>query len=132
MSKVIPYLTVSDSRAALDFYQTVFGATVVDGELYEMEDGRIGHLSMKIGDAHLYISDEFPEMGVLSPTTRGGATSAVVIHVDDTDATYATALANGANAERPPANQMGFRSAWFHDPWGHRWSPTSAEKPELD
>lgn len=126
---IIPYLAVHDARAAIDFYGTVLGATTVDGELFEMEDGRIGHATLAVGDARLYVSDEYPEMNVQGPVARGGTTVAIVIHVADADETYAAALAAGATAERPVENQHGFRSGWFVDPWGHRWSPTSAEKP---
>ena len=95
-----------------------------------MDDGRIGHASMHIGDAHFYLADEFPEMGIVSPPTLGGSTMAIVINVADADDTYAHAVAAGAIEERPVANQHGARSGWFKDPWGHRWSPTSAARPD--
>ncbi len=122
---IIPYLAVDDARAAMAFYATVFGAAPVDGELFEMDDGRIGHVTLEVGDARFYLSDEYPEMNVQGPKARGGTTVAIVIHVDDADATLATALQAGAEPERPVENQHGARSGWFQDPWGHRWSPTS-------
>ncbi len=128
---LVPYLSVTDSRAAMAFYAEVFGA-VQYGELFEMGDGRIGHAMMTIGDQLVYMADEFPEMNILAPTTRGGGTVAMVVHVDDCDETYRHALDAGATAERPPTNQHGHRSGWFVDPWGHRWSPTSAVKPGVD
>ncbi|MGH1492085.1 MAG: VOC family protein [Acidimicrobiales bacterium] len=127
---IIPYLAVHDARAAMEFYATVFGATVVDGELFEMDDGRIGHVTLAIGAARIYVSDEYPEMNVTGPIARGGTTVAIVIHVADADETYGDALAAGATAERPVENQHGARSGWFVDPWGHRWSPTSTAKPQ--
>lgn len=118
---ITPYLAVDDARAAIEWYGTVFGATLVDGELYE--DGeRIGHASLKIGSADLYVSDEYPELGAESPARLGGSTVAVVIDVEDVDVAWQTAVDAGATADRPPADQMGFRSCWFKDPWGHRWS----------
>ncbi|MEM7094491.1 MAG: DUF3291 domain-containing protein [Actinomycetota bacterium] len=125
---LIPYLTVGDSRAALLFYGEVFGASQ-SGELFEMDDGRIGHAEMTIGDHVFYMADEFSEMKLASPANAGTNSVSIVIHVDDADAVYAHALEAGATGERAPANQHGFRSGWFVDPWGHRWSPTSAEKP---
>ncbi|MEM9204604.1 MAG: VOC family protein, partial [Actinomycetota bacterium] len=121
----IPYLTVGDSRAALQFYAEVFGA-VRTGELFEMDDGRIGHAEMTIGDQLIYLADEFSEMNLASPAAQGSNSVSIVIHVDDCDAVYAHAVQAGATGERPPADQHGFRSGWFVDPWGHRWSPTSA------
>lgn len=125
-TKMIPYLAVTDGRAAIDFYSEVFGAAVVEAELFEMDDGRLGHASLTIGeDASLYVSDEFPEMNILAPVTRGGSSAAVVIHVANADETIAAAVAAGATLERSAENQHGARSGWFADPWGHRWSPTS-------
>ena len=126
-TQLIPYLSVDDARAAVDFYTEVFGAQL-DGELFEMGDGRIGHATLKIGESTLYLADEFPEMNIIGPIGRGGTSVAVVINVADADETYAHALAAGATAERPVENQHGFRSGWFQDPWGHRWSPTSPAK----
>ena len=125
----IPYLTVGNSRSALDFYAEVFGAER-QGELFEMPDGQIGHAEMAIGDQIFYMADEFSEMNLASPATAGSNSVSLVIHVDDCDAVYEHAVAAGATGERPPANQHGFRSGWFVDPWGHRWSPTSAVRAD--
>jgi uncharacterized glyoxalase superfamily protein PhnB len=123
----VPYLTVGDSRAALQFYAEVFGAERT-GELFEMDDGRIGHAEMTIGDQVFYLADEFVEMKLQAPAALGTNSVSIVIHVDDCDAVYDHALLAGATGERPPADQHGFRSGWFVDPWGHRWSPTSGAK----
>jgi uncharacterized glyoxalase superfamily protein PhnB len=122
---LIPYLTVGDARAALQFYAEVFGAEP-QGEVFEMDDGRIGHAELNVGGQSLYLADDFPEMDLVHPAGHGGPRSvALVIHVDDCDAVYHHALAAGATSERPPSDQHGFRNGWFVDPWGHRWSPTS-------
>ncbi len=124
---LIPYLTVGDGRAALQFYEEVFGAEHT-GELFEMDDGRIGHAELIVGGHQMYLADDFPEMNLVHPKGHGGPTSmALVIHVDDCDAVFDHAISAGATAERPPANQHGFRIGWFVDPWGHRWSPTGPE-----
>jgi len=124
---LIPYLTVGNARAALDFYQEVFGARP-QGENFEMDDGRIGHAELSIRGQTLYLADDFPEMNLVHPAGHGGPTSmALVIHVDDCDAVYAHALSAGGDAEREPSNQHGFRIAWVRDPWGHRWSLTGPE-----
>ncbi len=120
----VPYLCVDDARAAIEFYKAVFGAEVVEGEFFEMDDGRIGHVTMRIGDAVFFVSEEFPELEVVSPRTLGGTTMAVVIQVDDADATFAAAVEHGATPQREPEDQHGGRSGWIKDPWGHRWSPT--------
>ena len=124
---LIPYLTVGDSRAALQFYAEVFGAERT-GELFEMDDGRIGHAEMTIDGQLFYLADEFAEMNLHAPASQGSNSVSIVINVADADTTYDHALLAGATGERPVADQHGFRSGWFVDPWGHRWSPTSAAK----
>lgn len=130
MSRIVPYLAVSDAKAAIAFYTDVFGASIVEGEYYEMDDGQIGHASLSIDGQLLYLSDEFPELGAHSPTSLGGATAAVVIEVGDADEVWQRAVDAGASPDRPPANQMGFRNGWVTDPSGHRWSIQGPEKPE--
>jgi uncharacterized glyoxalase superfamily protein PhnB len=119
---ITPYLAVSDARAAMAWYQDIFGATVATEPII-MPDGRVGHVELRIGDAVIMMADEFADIDVLGPTSRGGTTVSFVIDVPDVDTTYARAVAAGAVAERPPTDQFyGARAGWLSDPWGHRWS----------
>ena len=104
------------------WYQDIFGATMVSDPIV-MPDGRIGHVELRIGDAVFMMADEFAEIDVLGPTSRGGTTVSFVINVPDVDTVYARAVDAGATAERPVADQFyGVRAGWLSDPWGHRWS----------
>lgn len=116
---VTPYITVDDARAALDFYKAAFGAT----EITRMEVGdKIGHAEIRIGNSVVMLSDEWPDWGKLSPTSRGGATSSLMIYLDDADAAFQRALDAGASAERAVADQFyGDRSGSVKDPFGHSW-----------
>ena len=115
-----PYLVVADARAAVAWYEEVFGGTL--GETVEMPDGRLGHAEVHIGAAVLMLADEFPEMGLLAPAARGGTTVSLVLDVADVDVTTATAVERGAQVEREPADMpYGFRAAAVVDPFGHRW-----------
>lgn len=117
---VTPYLTVSGGLAALDFYAAAFGAAV--GQRVVMDDGRLGHAEFAIGGATFYLSDEFPEMGVASPTTLGGTPIALHLEVDDVDTAFAAAVAAGATSQMEPADQPhGARHGTLVDPFGHRW-----------
>jgi len=127
--RVIPYLMVSDARAAIEFYGEVFGAETV-GDPVMMDDGRIGHAELKVGGSTVYLADEFPEMGFVGPLTLGGTTASFHIRVADADATYAHAVEAGATPERPVVNQHGSRMGSLVDPWGHRWSTVSPEQPD--
>jgi uncharacterized glyoxalase superfamily protein PhnB/catechol 2,3-dioxygenase-like lactoylglutathione lyase family enzyme len=88
-----------------------------------MPDGRVGHVELRIGESVIMMADEFADIDVLGPTSRGGTTVSFVISVPDVDTVYARAVAAGATAERPPDDQFyGDRAGWLSDPWGHRWS----------
>ena len=85
--------------------------------------GRIMHAEVKIGNTMLMLSDENAERGYLSPTTRGGATSSVMLYTDDVDATFKKALAAGAKQQTAPEDMFwGDRMGNLTDPFGHNWA----------
>lgn len=116
---VTPYIIVDDAKAALDFYKKAFGAT----EVMRMEMGdRIGHAEIRIGNSHVMLSDEWPEMGKLGPKARGGATSSLMIYLEDVDAAFKRAIDAGATEERAVEDQFwGDRMGGVTDPFGHSW-----------
>ena len=113
-------LVVRDAKAAIDFYEKVFGAK----HLYSltMPNGGIAHAEFKIGDTIIMIADENPEWGNKSPQTLGGSPITLNVMVDNPDATVAEAEKAGGNVLFPVADQFyGFRSGRFQDPFGHVW-----------
>jgi uncharacterized glyoxalase superfamily protein PhnB len=128
--ELTPYLTVRDARAAIAWYAEALGAKLV-GEAVIMDDGRIGHAELDVAGARVYLADEHPEMGVLSPLTLGGRSVSMVVTVPDPDAVMAGALEHGATLDRPVTDQpMGFRGGWFFDPFGHHWGVNSPAKEQ--
>ncbi len=122
------YLAVNDARAALDFYVQAFGARR-RGEPIVMPDGRIGHAELAIGDSVLMLADEFAELGLLSPRTRGGPSQSLYLRVSEPDAVDATmraAVEAGARLERAAADHDYGRNAVVVDPSGHRWMISSS------
>ena len=115
---ITPYLCFTDTAAAIAFYTEAFGA--VETDIIIEEDGRIGHAELRIGEAALLLSDEFPEIGVLSPATIGGSPIMLVLEVPDVDAVFAQAVAAGAAPDRPVAGES-LRNGKIIDPFGHRW-----------
>ena len=117
---VTPYLIVDDAAKALDFYRDAFGAT----ELFRLPMGdKIGHAEIKIGNSHVMLADEFPEMDALSPSNRGGATASFMIYVPDADAAHAQAIQAGASENSPVKLEFwGDRIGTVVDPFGHKWS----------
>ena len=117
---VTPYLIVDDAKAAIDFYKTAFGAE----EKFRLPMGdRIGHAEIKIGDSHIMLADEFPDMGHLGPKSRGGATSSIVLYVEDVNTAFPKAIQAGAKETKPLEDQFwGDRMGTLTDPFGHVWS----------
>jgi PhnB protein len=117
---VTPYLTVDGAAEAIRFYGEAFGAV----EMLRMPMGdRIAHAEIRIGDSFVMLSDEWPDMGILSPKSRGGPTSSLMIYTPDVDAAFERAVAAGCTAERQPEDQFwGDRLGTLRDPFGHRWS----------
>lgn len=117
---VTPYLAVRDAREALAFYGAAFDA-VPRGEPIMMPDGRIGHAEVAVGDSVLMLAEEFPEIGLLAPVSRGGPSQSLRLEVGDPDAVVDRALAAGARLDRPVADSPYGRAGVVLDPSGHRW-----------
>jgi PhnB protein len=117
---VTPYLVIDGAAEAIRFYEQAFGAT----EVLRMPMGdKIAHAEVKIGDSHVMVSDEWPDMNLLGPWKRGGATASLMIYLPEVDAAFERALAAGATQERPPEDQFwGDRMGTVVDPFGHRWT----------
>jgi uncharacterized glyoxalase superfamily protein PhnB len=120
LRSLTPYLATHDPAAAIDWYIEVFGAELLDDPIV-MPDGRIGHAELRIGDAVMMLAGEYPEEDHRSPIDLGGSTVAIQVYVEDSDATYALAVARGATALRPIAENYGARGGVIRDPFGHRW-----------
>ena len=128
---VTPYLIVDDAKAAIDFYTRALGAK----EKFRLPMGdRIGHAEILIGDSHVMLADEFPDMGHLGPKSRGGTTVSLMVYVADVDSAVKQAIEAGGKEERPVENQFwGDRLGTFTDPFGHKWSlATTVEEVSPD
>ena len=116
-----PYLCMPDCRAAIGWYAAALGAVVTSDPIV-MDDGKVGHCEMAVGDARWMMSDEFPEAGVAPPAPDRGACVTLHLEVADVDAVAARVTATGTPLTRGPedAGEVG-RVAVFVDPFGHRW-----------
>jgi len=121
---VTPNLTVNGAANAIEFYKKVFGAT----ETMRLVEpgGRIGHAEMMINGSPIMISDEYPELDVLGPRSRGGSAVGIHLYVDDVDRVFAKALAEGATIISGPKDEFyGDRTGKLVDPFGHVWYVSS-------
>ena len=116
--RLTPYLAVADARAAIAWYVEVLGAVETD-EPIVMPDGRVGHASLALGGADLFLSDAHPELGVVAPASGNDVT--LHLEVPDVDGLVATAAGAGAVVDREPGDSPFGRIAVIRDPFGHRW-----------
>jgi PhnB protein len=116
-----PYLIVDDAARALEFYRKAFGAA--ERMRFAAPGGKIGHAEITIGDSAIMLADEHPEMGYRGPRAIGGSPVSIHLYVENVDEVFPRALAAGATALRPVADQFyGDRSGTLRDPFGHVWN----------
>lgn len=120
--RVTPHLTVRNAASLISFYEKAFGA--VEKHRALGPDGKqIIHAMLQIGDSIIFLNDEFPEMGALSPLATKGTAVTIHLYVEDADKQYQQALAAGAEVVMPLADQFwGDRYGIVKDPSGHQWS----------
>jgi uncharacterized glyoxalase superfamily protein PhnB len=120
--RVTPHLTVRAAAAMIEFYKKAFGA--VEKRRAPGPDGKtIMHAELQIGDSIIFLNDEFPQMGALSPLAAKSTAVTLHLYVEDADKQYQQALAAGAEVVMPLADQFwGDRYGMVRDPSGHQWS----------
>jgi uncharacterized glyoxalase superfamily protein PhnB len=102
---VTPRIIHPDVDGIVAFIRDVFGATgVPDGD---------APAEMHIGDSTVMVS---------SGDGRAPATAFLYVYVDDTDAVYSRAIAQGVDVIEEPQDQpYGDRRATVQDRWGNIW-----------
>jgi PhnB protein len=121
MSTLTCHLVTRNPDAAAAWYTSVLGAT--EASRITLPGGQVLTIELRFGDSTLAISDEFPDMGVVSPLTLGGTYGALHLAVADADAVWRAALAAGATGFEPLHDAFwGERTGQFIDPFGHRWA----------
>ncbi len=116
-----PALTVSDAKAAIEFYKKAFNAE--QREICFGPDGqKVMHAEIKIGDSIIMLHDEFPQMGCVGPKALGGSPVSLFLYVENVDASFDRAVKAGAKVTMPVADQFwGDRFGQVEDPFGHKW-----------
>lgn len=113
-STVIPVLVYPDVRAAVEWLTTTFGF---------VERTRIGEdhrAQMSIGqDGAMIVADVSDER---QPPQAGVVTHVIKVRVEDVEAQFQQARAQGARVLQPPVDrQYGERECTLEDLAGHRW-----------
>jgi MerR family transcriptional regulator, thiopeptide resistance regulator len=117
----ITLLVYADIAAAHDWLVRVFG--LGPGQVDRDPQGRAVHGELHAGDGVIWLHQEQAEWGLGSPRTVGAITGSVAVMVDDVDAHYRHAAAEGAFLKGEPVDQpYGYREYSAHDLEGHLWS----------
>ena len=133
---VTPYMIVDGAAEAIRWYGEAFGAT----EALRLPMGdKIGHAEIRIGDSFVMLADEWPDMGMLGPKARGGATMSLMIYVEDSDSAFAGKRSGfgaphaGSCAFANSAMRRWISSSGTSSPWVEtvqRWPNGSTRVPE--
>jgi PhnB protein len=115
-----PHLVVRDAAAAIEHYKQALDARETFRTV--APDGRILMCELMVQDARIFVVDEFPEQGALSPTTLKGTPVALHVFVAAVDDVVARAIAAGMSLEIPVADFFwGERYGQVRDRFGHLW-----------
>jgi PhnB protein len=121
------HICVKGGTDAIAFYKRAFGAECPFHAL--AEDGkRVMHANIELFGGEVMLHDEFPEFGggILSPSSRGGASVTISVNLpklSDVNAAIARAEAAGANVVlRAEDTFWGARYGQIQDPFGHIWA----------
>lgn len=113
---LMPYLLVKDAHRFIDFTASVFGAKNTFIRLRD-DNKTIMHAEVQISGATIMFADSTEMYPV--------ATANLFIYVEDADATFSKALAEGAEVVNALADQDYGRSGGVQDPFGNVWWITS-------
>ena len=119
-SSLTPFLAIRGAADAVEFYRTVFGATVIDTT--EM-GGVMVHADLDFGRGLLQIGEPSPDYHLVPPPSGEDDCYSMGVYVTDADAVVERAVAAGAVVREPASTFVsGDRYASIRDPFGVRWS----------
>ena len=123
-ARVVPQLSVRRGAEAVEFYKAAFGAV----EVFRFGDEEVV-AQLEVEGSPFWVESESPEHGNYSPESVGGATTRMLLQVEDPDTLVARAVAAGAREVHPVQDEHGWRLGRVEDPFGHHWE---IGKPLID
>lgn len=121
-TSLTPFLCVDGASAAIAFYTSVFGATVV--EKMDGPDGTVAHAELDFGTGRLQLGDPAEAYKIAAPDSDSDVvTHSIALYCGDVDAVVARAEDAGATVREAPQDfATGDRFASIRDPFGIRWT----------
>lgn len=118
---LMPYLTVPDPGAAIEFYEAAFGFTC---RLTVPGPSGIDHAELAWHEAVIMLGPESELHTARAPMTTGiPSPVGLYLYTDDLMARYDAALEAGAETiEAPTVTFWGDRMFVVADPWGYKWT----------
>src|SRR5690349_20818166 len=117
---VTTMLTVTDVKAAADFYQKAFGFAkrgIMNGP-----DGKAIHAELTLRGTTLMLGPEVPQMGSSSAKTIGASPTTLYLLTESVDKVVAKAVKLGAASKGPVMDMFwGDRCGTVVDPEGYTW-----------
>ncbi|HEY2238925.1 MAG TPA: VOC family protein [Streptosporangiaceae bacterium] len=121
MTSLTFHFVTRDPAGAATWYAAVLGAE--ETSRITLPGGQILTIELRLGDGTLALSEEFPDLGIVSPLTLGGTYGALHLAVADAETAWQRALDAGATEFEPLHDAFwGERTGQFIDPFGHRWA----------
>ena len=118
ITTVKPFLTVNNGKKVVDFYISAFGA--IETKRFEMPDQKISSV-IEIEKAELYVGDEEPLNGNLSPDLKSSSSIRVILQTKNADELFEKAIKLGATEICPMTTEENWRIGKLKDPFGHIW-----------
>ncbi len=119
-SRITPMLTYDNAAEAIEFLCRVFGFQ--ETFRMDMPDGKIGHAELAYDDGVIMLASAFPDMGLMSAREFEGRYAQLYVYVDDVDAHFAHAKAQGADIIAEPQDMFyGDKRYQVADIEGHQW-----------
>jgi PhnB protein len=120
-TSLTPFLVIDGAADAIDFYVSVFGATLI--ERMDGAGGAVAHAELDFGTGRLQLSDPNPDYGLAAPPRAASVTHSIAWYCDDVDDVVSRAVAAGATLREPTQTFVtGDRFGSLVDPFGQRWA----------
>ena len=117
---VTAMLTVTDVKAAADFYQKAFG--FANRGIMNGPDGKAIHAELTLRGTTLMLGPEMPQMGARGAKTIGASPTSLYLLTENIDKVVAKAVKLGATAKGPVMDMFwGDRCGTVVDPEGYIW-----------